>query len=229
MYAAKTDLKTRQRAPSKRAVETHRKVLDAAEKLFAHKGFDGTSVRDIAAEAGVTNALVNFHGGPKEKLFETIVARRAEELSALRNARLEAILAEGNPDLRQVLEAFVQPYLGMASGTDPQWLSYARLVAMVSADARWSALTARYFDPTALRFAGALAGCLPDVPKREVAAGFVFTVSAMLSLCTAQWRVDALAGQAPVAALDPGLQEVLVRFCEAGLRALPGSAEHERA
>lgn len=221
MYAAKTDPALRRRAPSKRALETGRKVLDAAENLFAMKGFDGTSIRDIAARAGVTSALVAFHGGPKEQLFETIVERRAQELAALRNARLDALLAEGSPDLRQLLEAFIRPYLDCACGRDRQWISYARLVAIVSADQRWADLTRRCFDPTAQRFAGEMARCLPGVAPRDVAAGFVFTVSAMLSLCTSQWRVEALAGQDPQPALDPALLEVLVPFCEAGLRALP--------
>lgn len=220
MYAAKTDPAKRKRAPSKRSLETGRKVLDSAEKLFAIRGFDGTSIRDIATEAGVTTALVTFHGGPKEHLFETIVERRAQELSDLRNARLDTLQMQDNCDLHLILDAFIRPYLDMASGADPQWLAYARLVAMVSADERWSKLTARCFDPTAQRFAQAMADCLPDIPARDLAAGFVFTVSAMLSLCAAQWRVDALAGQTPVPALDPELRSTLIRFCEAGLRAL---------
>ncbi|WP_319824624.1 TetR/AcrR family transcriptional regulator [Thalassovita sp.] len=223
MYAAKTDPADRKRAPSKRAQETHRKVLDAAEKMFSDRGFDGTTVRDIAARAGVTAALVTFHGGPKEHLFETVVERRAQELSALRMARLNAILAAGDPDLRALLKAFIHPFLDIARDRDPGWLAYARLVAMVSADARWADLTRRCFDPTAQRFAQEMARCLPGVPVRDVAAGFVFTVSAMLSLCTSQWRVDVLAGHEPSPPLDPKLLEKLLNFCEAGLLALPRS------
>lgn len=220
MYAAKTDPKSRQRAPSKRSIETGRKVMDAAEKLFAMKGFDGTSIRDIAAEAGVTPALVTFHGGPKEHLLETLVERRAETLSAWRNARLDAVEVAGTPTVRAILEAFVLPYLEAAAGAEPQWMYYARLIAIVSADERWAPVTRRCFDPTAQRFAMAMAGCLPGVPARDVAAGFVFTVSAMLSLCTSQWRVDALAGRETLPGLDPALIHVLVDFCEAGMRAL---------
>lgn len=220
MYAAKTDPKTRQRARSQRAIETQRKVLDAAEKLFAMKGFDGTSIRDIAAEAEVTPALVTFHGGPKDDLLETVVERRAEALSALRNARLDAVQDAGTPSVRAILEAFVLPYLEKAAGADAQWLYYARLIAIVSADERWASVTRRCFDPTGQRFAAAMAGCLPGVPPREVAAGFVFTVSAMLSLCTSQWRVDALAERKGFQGLDQDLFCVLVDFCEAGMHAL---------
>ena len=67
----------RKRAPSKRSLETRARILDAAERLFAQGGFDGASMRDIAMAADVPVALVNFHGGAKEALFETVVARRA--------------------------------------------------------------------------------------------------------------------------------------------------------
>lgn len=220
MYAVKTNPATRKRAPSKRSIETGRKVLDAAEKMFAMNGFDGTSIRDIAAEAGVTTALVNFHGGAKEHLFETVVARRAEELATLRLARLRALEEAGQADIRPILQAFVGPLLERAAGPDPQWLAYARLVAIVSADHRWASLTQQFFDPTAQRFAQAIALSLPDLPPREVATGFVFTVSAMLSLCTSQWRVEALAGPGQQTGPNTAMQENLVNFCEAGLRAL---------
>lgn len=45
------------------------KILDAAKKLFARKGFEGTSVRQICDEAGVALALVSYHFGGKDKLL----------------------------------------------------------------------------------------------------------------------------------------------------------------
>lgn len=52
-------------------------ILEAAENLFAQKGFDGTSVRDIAEEAGVNLAMISYYFGSKEKLFEAMFAYRA--------------------------------------------------------------------------------------------------------------------------------------------------------
>ncbi|TQR44555.1 TetR/AcrR family transcriptional regulator [Paenibacillus popilliae] len=45
------------------------KILDAAKKLFARNGFEGTTVRQICEEAGVALALVSYHFGGKEKVF----------------------------------------------------------------------------------------------------------------------------------------------------------------
>ncbi|MCA6454520.1 MAG: helix-turn-helix transcriptional regulator, partial [Chitinophagaceae bacterium] len=52
-------------------------ILNAAIELFAEKGFEGSSIRDLAARADVNVAMVNYYFGSKEKLFETIVEHRA--------------------------------------------------------------------------------------------------------------------------------------------------------
>jgi AcrR family transcriptional regulator len=51
-------------------------ILDAARDLFAERGFDGTSVRAIAAAAGVDPALIRHFFGDKDTLFTTTVADR---------------------------------------------------------------------------------------------------------------------------------------------------------
>ncbi len=52
-------------------------LLDTAERLFSQKGYDGTSVRDIAAEAGINTAMISYYFGSKEKLMEAIFERKA--------------------------------------------------------------------------------------------------------------------------------------------------------
>ncbi|MDR3715573.1 MAG: TetR family transcriptional regulator [Puia sp.] len=52
-------------------------ILTEAEKLFAEKGFDGTSVRDIAHNAGVNLAMISYYFGSKEKLLESLIELRA--------------------------------------------------------------------------------------------------------------------------------------------------------
>jgi AcrR family transcriptional regulator len=53
-------------------------IMEVAEKLFAAKGFDGTSVRDIAETAGVNLAMISYYFGSKEKLMETVFNYRSE-------------------------------------------------------------------------------------------------------------------------------------------------------
>lgn len=58
---------------------TREKILAAAKELFEEKGFDFTTVRDIALKADVNIALINYHFGSKEALLITIVEERANE------------------------------------------------------------------------------------------------------------------------------------------------------
>ena len=48
-------------------------ILQVAETLFAEKGFDGTSIRDISKEAKINVAMVSYYFGSKEKLLEALV------------------------------------------------------------------------------------------------------------------------------------------------------------
>ncbi|HTL10104.1 MAG TPA: TetR family transcriptional regulator [Chitinophagaceae bacterium] len=52
-------------------------IINHALELFAEKGFEGSSIRDLAARAGVNVAMVNYYFGSKEKLFESLVEERA--------------------------------------------------------------------------------------------------------------------------------------------------------
>ncbi|MEO9144426.1 MAG: TetR family transcriptional regulator [Ginsengibacter sp.] len=58
-------------------------IIESAIKLFSNKGFEGTSVREIAADAGANVALINYYFGSKEKLFESVVEYRASVLKGL--------------------------------------------------------------------------------------------------------------------------------------------------
>lgn len=202
----------RQRAPSKRSLATRERIFDAAEQLFAKRGFEGASIRDIARMAGVQGALVNHHGGSKEVLFATIVARRADELSRLRLDTLAQMQASGALSLRQILTCFIAPFIDKTLNGGAPWSAYGRLIAHVSSDARWRPISQACFDPTVAVFLDEISKVLPQASRERLSTHFVFTVSSMLSLCTSPWRIEALsAGTA-----EGDLLETLLDFCEAG-------------
>jgi AcrR family transcriptional regulator len=58
-------------------------ILSAAMKLFSQKGFEGTSVREIAAAADVNIAMINYYFGSKEKLFQSLVEYKASFLKGV--------------------------------------------------------------------------------------------------------------------------------------------------
>ena len=48
---------------------TRERILKAAERLFAERGYDGTSIRTIVARAHVNQAAINYHFDDKEGLY----------------------------------------------------------------------------------------------------------------------------------------------------------------
>lgn len=83
-------------------------IIEAAEKLFAAKGFDGTSVRDIAESANVNLAMISYYFGSKEKLMEAMFAHR----SSFFKLQLENILTDKDRSPIQKMEAFIDHYIG---------------------------------------------------------------------------------------------------------------------
>jgi len=74
-------------------------LLDIGRKLFAERGFEGTSIEEIAAHAGVSKPVVYEHFGSKEGLYAVVVHREVERLLAMATAIL------GGPNTREKFEA----------------------------------------------------------------------------------------------------------------------------
>jgi len=55
-------------------------IINTAERLFSVTGFDGTSVRDIAHEAGINVAMISYYFGSKEKLMEAVFEHRTNKI-----------------------------------------------------------------------------------------------------------------------------------------------------
>ena len=61
-------------AGQQRAIETKRRILEEATRLFSSKGYDACSVREIATAAQVKHQVIAYHFGSKEDLWDTVVA-----------------------------------------------------------------------------------------------------------------------------------------------------------
>jgi AcrR family transcriptional regulator len=69
--------------------ERREQLLDVGRALFAEKGFDGTSVEEIADKAGVSKPVVYEHFGGKEGLYAVVVDREVRRLLDLITAALQ--------------------------------------------------------------------------------------------------------------------------------------------
>ena len=76
-------------------------IIQVAERLFAGKGFSGTSIRDIAHEADINVSMISYYFGSKEKLIEALFEVRSVESTT----RLETIIA--NADLTPLQKIFI--------------------------------------------------------------------------------------------------------------------------
>ena len=65
-------------------------IVETAERLFAERGFDGTSVRDIADEAGINVAMISYYFGSKEKLMEALFELRVGSIKI----RVESLIKD---------------------------------------------------------------------------------------------------------------------------------------
>lgn len=92
--------------------DTRERILFAARKLFADRGFEATSVRDITAEAGCNVASVNYHFGGKDKLY---LESFRSMLGALRDRRIEmmgeVMARDPLPTLEEYVERLAQVFL----------------------------------------------------------------------------------------------------------------------
>jgi AcrR family transcriptional regulator len=81
-------------------------IIQVAEKLFAEKGFDGTSIRDIAKEAKINIAMISYYFGSKEQLLESLIIYRATDIKLQLN---NLILEDLNPveKINKLIELYV--------------------------------------------------------------------------------------------------------------------------
>ena len=156
--------------------DTKSRILDAAEKLFGLKGFDGTSLRDITAEAQVNLAAVNYHFQSKDSLIDAVIARRVEPVNRRRIEMLEA--AGPAPSLERILEAFLLPLLDVDLG------SVVPLLGRMMSDPTQFLLRVfkKHFAPVAERFQDELHKALPELPRAELLWRIHFTVGIMTHL-----------------------------------------------
>lgn len=91
-------------------------ILDAAEKVFSAQGPDAAGLKDVAAKAGISHALITYYFGTYDQLVVAVLRRRA-----LRGKEMAAALVEHAPPGPEAVLQFLIAYL-----TDPMQV---RLIA----------------------------------------------------------------------------------------------------
>lgn len=82
-------------------------IMNVAIELFAEKGYEGASIRDIATRADVNVAMVNYYFGSKDKLFEAIVEYKASYM----RGKLDVIEADKNLSEIEKIDQIIEHYV----------------------------------------------------------------------------------------------------------------------
>jgi|SRR4051812_28031329 AcrR family transcriptional regulator len=144
--------------------DTRERLLATAEQLFATRGIDAVSVRDITEAADANTASINYHFGSKRGLVDAIVERRADALGRRRAELLDELEGAEPVDLRAVTRAMVLPTAELVHD-DPTGRFYVSfLAALGDRPELMPALDA--FEPSTERYLRALARATPELPDK---------------------------------------------------------------
>lgn len=208
----------------RKSEEIQARILDAAEELFANKGFESTSVREITGAAGVRGASVNYYFSSKRDLAVEVIRRRFGALTALREERLAAVdLSAGSREERteHVVAAFVVPLADLTRAGGAGWANYNRIIAQFAVQKEYplDAMTERV-DKTALKFISALATIFPERSQGEAVQAFRFMLGAVVVAICESDRFDRLGSSKDPAPDVMDEPNKLVRFLSAGVASL---------
>jgi AcrR family transcriptional regulator len=189
--------------------DTRTQILDAAEHLFAERGFRGTSVRAITHRAGANLAAVGYHFGSKADLLAAVARRVVEPITAAQGAGLDRLLARTpDPPVTDLVEAFAGPLFdGMPAG-DEGGARTSRLIVMILSDPaeEMRAWTGPTEDAVRDRFVAAFGRALPDLSPDEL----WFRIRGVLAVAAVD-RVEAY-NRHPPAGLSPPAGEAARRW-----------------
>ncbi|MDB5221757.1 MAG: TetR/AcrR family transcriptional regulator, partial [Chitinophagaceae bacterium] len=87
--------------------DKHIQIIETAEALFAKKGYEATTVRDIAIEAGVNIAMISYYFGSKEKLLEALFNHRMGNLKM----RVESLLQNDSLSPIQKIDILIDEHI----------------------------------------------------------------------------------------------------------------------
>jgi len=114
--------------------QTRTAILNAAERLYADRGFGDVTLRDIVAAADVNLAAVNYHFGSKDELIaELFVTRRiATNRERLNELKAAEAAGGGRAEIDAILRALVGPTLRGCLGPDRERSTAARFMIRAS-------------------------------------------------------------------------------------------------
>lgn len=161
---------------------TQESILSVAEEVFAEHGYVAASLREIAQRADVTQALIIYYFGSKQKLFETLFKRRGLEVSRERQALLDALLARSEaPTVRELITAYLTPQFALRK-EGPRAMAFVRMQARLHQEPDELALRLRreVYDSSTRNYIAALEKAVPGLSTTDAHWRMMFAVGTYL-------------------------------------------------
>jgi AcrR family transcriptional regulator len=201
---------------------TRDRILRTAERLFAERGFNGVSVRELAAAAQVNIASIGYHFDSKEGLLSEVYRRHCEPMIEERLRGLEAASRlRGKAKIAAIIEAFIRPALRQVEVEDGA--TFIRLRAVLSGENSelLEKLVAENFDQSSTAFIDELCACLPHLTRTDVCWRFHFLLGTVYYTAAGPHRITAFShGRCDPADTEAVVQE-LVPFMTRAFQAPP--------
>lgn len=208
-------------------IDTKQRILDSAERLFSDRGFEGTSLRTIIADAKVNLAAIHYHYHSKEALLDAVILRRLEPINRRRLEMLDAAERSAGaspPSLEAVIEAFLAPAFRTVASDE----SIARLMGRIlTSDRTLVPRMKQHMSELLGRFIQALQNAAPELPRHELFWRLQFMGGAMAFTLLRSHDLEVLSGGLCDASDAESTIRRLVAFAAAGFRApVPPGGTH---
>lgn len=207
---------------SENDLDVRLKMVESAIVLFARKGVDGVSLRELTAHAEVNLAAVNYYFGSKEALAKIVFEELSKRVNQRRLARLDELVSGKAPALEDIVTSFIEPYVSDENADEGLLLARLILRHRMTPSDMTAKLMRKHFDPMAKRYIAALAAACPGIPDSEFPWRYTFMVSAVVLTVTDRTR-DSRLFKLSDGKADPtdsaALGAALVRFIVGGMRA----------
>lgn len=109
--------------------DTKQRLLETAEALFAEKGYDAVSVREITNAAGTHLSAVNYHFNDKHNLYMEVFRSRVLPRGMRIFDQVKRALGDGAVSPAQVIRAVAKAFLAMKMDRQEDWLRHHQLMA----------------------------------------------------------------------------------------------------
>lgn len=185
-------------------MDTRTRILEAAECLFATKGYAGTSIREITRDAGVNVAAIHYHFGSKEALLRGVTDRVVGPLNERRFQLLDEALRRSDPaPIEVLLDAFIRPDVEALQELQQRGPTVAHFIGRTYADQTpWiQEMTSEQFSEARTRFFPAIAATLPHLPPDEIAWRMA-KVAALVVHLFATWPAAGMTDQQADATIE---------------------------